>query len=422
MRSVVGLVGAMVLLLSGSAGALADYRLPYPAGERRQTMQGNNDRSASHQGKLAFAFDFDGRIGDRVVAMRSGSVLKVNTSTSGTAPWAGRYVVVDHGDDTVALYAHLNAVTVGTTVAQGGAIGLVGNSGFVLAAPGADGSHVHVQIMSTTEYNALEALREHAGLNAQSQRFVFADPDVQRDGGTPRTGQSYTSANAGTPAPQHALYDDFQAPSINSTRWSPAAAVQTSALIRAIQNGKLVLKNLMPLSGILENGVFMTQFVGLLRAIQVDVRLTEFEPPPPGAVNTNRARLLLALYNDGTPGGGFAGDVTADISIGVRPGSSTPDIFFQVFRCADPSCGPASTFLTGTLGPLTQPGSTHDLVILWDGATIVRFVFNGTLARALDISSLGPIVGPPVAARSGLSVVGVSRAAAEFDNVIIERQ
>ena len=55
------------------------------------------------------------------------------------------------------------------------------------------------------------------------------------------------------------MFDDFESAAINSTKWSPSQEVITPTFVRAIQDGKLVLKNQAPLTGILENGVFMTQ-------------------------------------------------------------------------------------------------------------------------------------------------------------------
>jgi murein DD-endopeptidase MepM/ murein hydrolase activator NlpD len=145
---------------------------------------------------LAFAFDFDGVMGDKVVAIRPGTVLKQNETVNGSTPWAGKYVVVDHGDGTVALYAHLSTVNVGANCCvQGELIGLVGNTGAVKITPPGDGTHLHIQVMNKSEYQTLEASRPHGGISAQSRPFTFDDFDVQRDGGVPQTGKSYTSDN-----------------------------------------------------------------------------------------------------------------------------------------------------------------------------------------------------------------------------------
>jgi pimeloyl-ACP methyl ester carboxylesterase len=217
------------------------------------------------------------------------------------------------------------------------------------------------------------------------------------------------------------VYDSFQLPSIDQAKWSPSEEVITPTFIRAIQNGKLVLEEDIPLSppGV-ENGVFIEQLAGL-RAIRVGVKLTKVEPPPPGAVHPNFARLVFALYNDGSLDGGRAGDVIADIGIGILPGSSQVSGFFQVFRCDDPVCRVAGAGRFGTFGPLAKPAGNHTMSISWDGAGTITYAIDGQTAT-LDPTQLAPIVGPPLSGYTGLTVVAVSGlVGAEFDNVFVGR-
>src|SRR5262249_29496392 len=133
----------------------------------------------------------------------------------------------------------------------------------------------------------------------------------------------------------------------------------------------------------------------------------------------NSARLILALYNDGTGTQGFAGDVIANFTFGVVPGSDKVTLSFQIFHCADSACG-ISTARGGSFGVIDNPAAIHVLSISWDGGKAVTFAFNGA-AQTLDPTQLAIINGSPISGYTGLSVVGVSRVSAAFDNVFIGR-
>jgi murein DD-endopeptidase MepM/ murein hydrolase activator NlpD len=85
--------------------------------------------------------DFDGAIGDVVVAADSGTVEKATDSGGGY----GNEVRIRHVDGSVSFYGHMDTivVVVGEYVAAGQQIGTVGNTGHVVAGPNGDGSHLH---------------------------------------------------------------------------------------------------------------------------------------------------------------------------------------------------------------------------------------------------------------------------------------
>lgn len=210
------------------------------------------------------------------------------------------------------------------------------------------------------------------------------------------------------PAPPLRMYDDFSAPQIDALRWD------TLEQVREIRGGKLISEIRVP-QPVQENGLFLAN-PATARAIEADVDLTEVEPPPSGASNTNGARVLLAMYNDGTPGGGFAGDVITDLHIGIQPGASTPDAFFQVFKCNDASCTSSSQFIFTSFGPVSV-GVPHQVGISWDGS-VARVRLDST-AHIFDPRGFAPVLGPPISGYSGLTTVAASRVAAEFDNVMV---
>ena len=115
--------------------AESDYILPYPVGEGYYVTQSycTTGVNASHGDQLAY--DFYMPVGSELVAARGGWVRQMRE----TSPDTGRgyamenYIYIEHGDGSVAFYAHLMQygvdVEVGGWVDQGEHIGYSGNSG-----------------------------------------------------------------------------------------------------------------------------------------------------------------------------------------------------------------------------------------------------------------------------------------------------
>ena len=81
--------------------------------------------------------DIHGAIGTNVYAIADGTVV-VSTFDNG---W-GEYMIINHGDNLLSLYAHMNCRTIkrGETVKRGQRIGELGNTGF------SSGPHLHFEI------------------------------------------------------------------------------------------------------------------------------------------------------------------------------------------------------------------------------------------------------------------------------------
>lgn len=125
---------AAVSLLTLSAGAFAaapKFQMPFPC---RQVWHGNTREN--HSPKLAVDLSRANGEGDTVVAAAKGTVSKVRNLGNRSY---GKYVVVDHGGGWSTLYAHLHvySVKVGDRLAQGDALGTVGDTG------NSDGAHLH---------------------------------------------------------------------------------------------------------------------------------------------------------------------------------------------------------------------------------------------------------------------------------------
>jgi murein DD-endopeptidase MepM/ murein hydrolase activator NlpD len=91
--------------------------------------------------------DFACSSGTPVLAVKSGTVYKSTAKMSnGKYVSYGEYIIIDHGDGTMTLYAHMLAgsrlVSPGDTVSQGQQIGSVGSTG------NSTGPHLHFEVFS----------------------------------------------------------------------------------------------------------------------------------------------------------------------------------------------------------------------------------------------------------------------------------
>jgi murein DD-endopeptidase MepM/ murein hydrolase activator NlpD len=119
------------------------YRLPYPHGVSCNVSQGYKGRQ-SHNG--LYALDFEMPEGSPVCAAREGVVIEVQTAHNmGDSDGAvDNYVAIRHGDNTVALYLHMQrdrmTVKVGQHVAQCEVIGASSTTGH------SNGPHLHFEV------------------------------------------------------------------------------------------------------------------------------------------------------------------------------------------------------------------------------------------------------------------------------------
>jgi len=111
----------------------SEYVLPFPVGAAYPVYQSYCWRTGGHRNQLAY--DFTIPIGDTIVAARSGIVREVREDSPDNGEGVGEhnYVFIQHGDGTLASYAHLmqNSVIVqpGDTVETGQYFACSGNSG-----------------------------------------------------------------------------------------------------------------------------------------------------------------------------------------------------------------------------------------------------------------------------------------------------
>ncbi len=121
----------------------SEYHLPYQNGKAAVVTQGFCGR-AGHQGPRQFAYDFALEIGTEVQAARAGKVVEAYDGTKDSLGGRSNFVKIEHGDGTLAYYAHLKfnsvVVKIGDKVEKGQMIALSGNSG------NSTGPHLHFEV------------------------------------------------------------------------------------------------------------------------------------------------------------------------------------------------------------------------------------------------------------------------------------
>ena len=110
---------------------------PVPTSRTITSLFGNRNIALYGFERMHTGIDIHAATDVDVLATQSGTVL-VSTFDNG---W-GHYIIVNHGDNIVSLYAHLNARTVkrGESVTRGQVIGKVGNTGF------SEAPHLHFEL------------------------------------------------------------------------------------------------------------------------------------------------------------------------------------------------------------------------------------------------------------------------------------
>ncbi len=184
------------------------------------------------------------------------------------------------------------------------------------------------------------------------------------------------------------LYDDFSGTSIDKLKW------KQGEWVREIRDGKLVLKqaspNLMVVTSYPFNyGPNTLQFSdpNSVNSIQSDVTVLEY-----AIVNSARIRARLGgnFYNDGTPGGGYIGDIYAEIDLRDEPDFG-PSVCCYISRYTDPeNPGKGEVVWIKRLPIPSIIGSTYTLYIEYDSVNH-RFIFrSGTEETIVGPSGLPP--------------------------------
>lgn len=116
---------------------------------------------------------------DSIIAHTDGTVIKVMDKMTGTnsihdpeGMGYGNYVMIQHNDNYVTLYAHLASVSVkqGQKVSKGSVIGFMGNTGFSY------GAHLHFEVRKYNISNPMVALHDNTKFEwIDSEKYINAD-------------------------------------------------------------------------------------------------------------------------------------------------------------------------------------------------------------------------------------------------------
>ena len=150
-------VGAESGTTGGSSTATATGSLawPVPSSNLVTSRYGGRDAPTAGASTNHQALDIGAPAGSSIVAAGEGTVI-----TSGYNSGYGNYVVIDHGDGTTTLYAHMqeSSVSAGQHVSSEQVIGYVGSTGI------ATGPHLHYEVSvngQTTDPEAYYEGTEH---------------------------------------------------------------------------------------------------------------------------------------------------------------------------------------------------------------------------------------------------------------------
>ncbi len=181
--ALLSVVGYRYLVLGGPLSNVtyperlqSDYWLPWKSGVSYFCFQGNNG-FLSHKGRGQFAWDFLMPMGTPILAARAGNVASVVDIYEGRgSDKPNNEIFVDHGDGTMARYAHSqkngSRVKIGDSIERGQLIALSGDVGRSL------GPHLHFEVVDQSKFSVPTSFR-----------------DIEEHEGVPRTSFFYRSGN-----------------------------------------------------------------------------------------------------------------------------------------------------------------------------------------------------------------------------------
>lgn len=117
--------------------AVGNFIWPYPQNNYVHSGYGMRFHPIFKENRMHYGIDIGGTAGQNIVAIAGGTVSVATTNSS-----YGNYVMINHGNGTASLYAHMSslAVKAGDTVSQGQVIGYCGSTGW------STGPHLHFEI------------------------------------------------------------------------------------------------------------------------------------------------------------------------------------------------------------------------------------------------------------------------------------
>lgn len=117
--------------------AVGNFIWPYPQNNYVHSAYGMRFHPIFQENRMHYGIDIGGTAGQNIVAVADGTVSVATSNSS-----YGNYVMINHGNGTASLYAHMSslAVKAGETVTQGQVVGYCGSTGW------STGPHLHFEI------------------------------------------------------------------------------------------------------------------------------------------------------------------------------------------------------------------------------------------------------------------------------------
>ena len=117
--------------------AVGNFIWPYPQNNYVSSGDGMRFHPIFKENRMHSGVDIGGSSGQQIVAIAAGTVSVATNNSS-----YGNYVMINHGNGTASLYAHMESLNVsaGQTVTQGQTVGYCGSTGW------ATGPHLHFEI------------------------------------------------------------------------------------------------------------------------------------------------------------------------------------------------------------------------------------------------------------------------------------
>ncbi len=185
------------------------------------------------------------------------------------------------------------------------------------------------------------------------------------------------------------LWDDFSSGSFSPAKWG---AVDSDVWL---SGGSLHLASELTTTASaagVESTPILPMYPTSFRAWQANVAIVA---DTGGTGSPNSVGMGGAFYNDGTAGGGAAGDVRARITLQIGSAS------YVIFKCTQAACNNSTLVTSGPLVPSPahplDVGTVHALMVQWDAAShLFSFVLDDAVVL-VDPTVVNPSVPAPVA-------------------------
>jgi hypothetical protein len=222
---------------------------------------------------------------------------------------------------------------------------------------------------------------------------------------------AYISATFDNVYKNGVLYDNFSSPTINSANWT------NYEFVREISGGKVRSKiRSSPATTSSFSSALEFSNPSIINAIQTKVTLLDFDNPQG---TSPRARIAGYYYNDGTSGGGYIGDVGAQVRIG---GSGTDPVGeWSVWKCTDLACNNVEALAWGTFITPVSVGGTYTLFLGWNGSQFALRL-NNEIQSYVPTTTINPPNNPWRMAGTHIYNPSNKEATVEalFDDVMVE--